>query len=306
MARAVRFDRYGGPEVLQVIDVPDLQPGPGQLLLRMCAAGINPGEGKIRAGVLHEMFPAGFPSGQGSDVAGTVEALGDGVEGFAVDDAVIAYTDGRASHAELVVVAAASTTPKPDAVPWEVAGALFVAGATAVAAVRAVALAADDTVVVAGAAGGVGSLAVQLARRAGARVIGLAGPANHDWLRAHGVVPVAYGEGAGERIREAAPGGVDALIDTVGTGYVALALELGVAPGRIDTIADFAAAAEHGVQTAGNADGASAETLRELASLIAAGELELPIAAAYPLARVQDAYRELERGHTRGKIVLVP
>jgi NADPH:quinone reductase-like Zn-dependent oxidoreductase len=306
MSRAVRFDEYGDVDVLQVVDVDPPAPGPGELLVRVKAAGINPGEAKIREGELHERWPATFPSGQGSDLAGVVEQVGGGVEGFTAGDEVIGYTDTRSSQGELVVIAAANATGKPAAVPWEVAGALFVAGVTAWAAVRAVAAGSGDTVAVAGAAGGVGSLTVQLAVRAGATVIGLAGEANHEWLRAHGVVPVTYGDGVADRIREASPGGVDAFIDTVGGGYVELALALGVAPERIDTIVDFAAVGEHGVKSEGNAAGASAETLAELAALIAAGELEVPIAGVYPLDRVRDAYAELEQGHTRGKIVLTP
>jgi len=160
-------------------------------------------------------------------------------------------------------------------------------------------------VAVAGAAGGVGSLAVQLAKLAGATVIGLASPRQHDWLTAHGVVPVTYGDGVADRIRQAAPR-VDAFIDTVGTGYVDLALELGVKSDRIDTIADFAAVATQGVKGEGNAAGASAATLAELAGLIVAGRLELPVAATFPLAQVRDAFRLLAEGHTRGKIVLLP
>ena len=189
--------------------------------------------------------------------------------------------------------------------PWEAAGALFVAGATAWAAVRAVTLAEGDTVVVAGAAGGVGSIAVQLARRAGATVIGLASEANHEWLRSHGVIPVTYGDGVEDRIRQAA-GTVDAFIDTVGGDYVQIALDLGVKPSRIDTIANFEAVEKFGVKGDGNAVGASAQVLAELAGLIAAGELEVPIAAAYPLDQVQDAYRRLAQGHLLGKIVLIP
>jgi len=181
---------------------------------------------------------------------------------------------------------------------------LFVAGTTAYAAVRAVAPRPGETVVVSGAAGGVGSLAVQLARAAGARVIGIASPANHAWLREHDVIPVEYGDGVVERIR--AIGDVDAFIDTFGGGYVAQAVELGVSRDRIDTIIDWAAAAEYGVKTAGNADADSAEVLAELAGLLSKGELEVPIAATYPLAEVQAAFGELERRHTRGKIVLIP
>jgi NADPH:quinone reductase-like Zn-dependent oxidoreductase len=306
MSRAVRFDEYGGVDVLKVVDVATPVPGPGQLLIRVKAAGINPGEAKIREGLLHERFPATFPSGQGSDLAGVVEEAGDGGDGFEPGDEVIGFTDNRASHAELVVIDAENATRRPPNVPWEAAGALFVVGATAYAAVRAVGAGPGDTVVVAGAAGGVGSIAVQLAGRAGATVIGLASEPNHEWLRTHGVIGVTYGDGVAERIREAARDGVDAFIDTVGGGYVELALALGVAPDRIDTIVDFGAVGEHGVKAEGNAAGASAEVLAELARLIDEGALEIPIAATYPLAEVREAYTELERNHTRGKIVLTP
>ncbi len=306
MPRAVRFDHYGDVDVLDVEEVERPAPGPGEVLVHVRATSINPGEAKIREGLLHDRFPATFPSGEGSDLAGVVEALGDGVDGVAAGDEVIGFTDERASHAEYVVVPAEHLTLKPAKVPWEVAGALFVAGATAYAAVRAVAAGPDDTVAISGAAGGVGSIAVQLARRAGATVIGIAGEGNHDWLRSVRAIPVAYGDGVADRLRAAAGGTVDAFIDTHGDGYVELAIELGVAPERIDTIADFAGAARFGVKTEGNAAGASAEVLAELAALIERGELEVPIARTYPLDEVRDAYRELERGHTRGKIVLVP
>ena len=190
MSRAVRFDEYGGVGVLYVVEVEDPVPGPGQLLIRVRAAGINPGEGKIREGLLHERWPATFPSGQGSDLAGVVEAVGAGVDAFQAGDEVIGFTDDRASQAELAVIDAAHATRRPAGVPWEVAGALFVAGATAYAAVRAVNPSGGDTVVVSGAAGGVGSLTVQLARRSGATVIGLASEHNHVWLRGQGVVRV--------------------------------------------------------------------------------------------------------------------
>ena len=301
--KAVRFDEYGTVDVLKVIDVPTPAPGPGQVLVQVKAAGINPGEAKIRAGLLAARWPATFPSGQGSDLAGVVTQTGPGVTGFAAGDEVIGYTDNRASQAEYAVVEEQNLTAKPAGVPWEVAGALYVAGATAYAAVRAVALTGGDTVVVSGAAGGVGSIAVQLARRAGATVIGLASPANHEWLTGHGVIPVAYGDGAEGRIRQAA-GKVDAFIDTFGEGYVRMALDLGVEPSRIDTIADFDAITEYGVKGDGNAAGASAANLAELAALIAEGQLEVPVAATFPLSEVQDAYRRLASGHVRGKIVL--
>jgi len=306
MSRAVRFDGYGGIDVLQVVDVPDPVPGPGEVLVRVKATSINPGEAKIREGALHSRYPATFPSGQGSDLAGVVESIGAGVSRFAPGDEVIGYTDERAAQAELVRVPAENVTAKPAAVSWEAAGSLHVAGATAWAAVRAVSLGSSDTVAVSGAAGGVGVFAVQLARATGATVIGIAGQSKHEWLRAHGATPVVYGDGVEDRIREAAPGGVDAFLDLVGGGYVAIALSLGVTPDRIDTIADFEAVPKYGVKGDGNAAGASASTLAELAGDVADGSLEVPIAATYPLEQVRDAYTELEQGHTLGKIVLLP
>jgi NADPH:quinone reductase-like Zn-dependent oxidoreductase len=301
----VRFDQYGGIDVLKVEEVPVPELGSGQVLVRVKAAGINPGEAKIREGLLHDRWPATFPSGQGSDLAGVIEQVGEGVNGFKVGDEVIAFTHARASHAELVVVDASDATPRPPGVPWEVAGSLFVVGTTAYAAVRAVELSPGDTVVVTGAAGGVGSLTVQLAVRAGATVIGVAGEAGHAWLRSHGVLPVTYGDGVGDRIREASGGNVDAFIDLVG-GYIELALELGVEPQRIDTIVEFDARDRYGVKFEGNNDAASADVVAEIAAYIDRDELELPIARVYPLDQVRDAYAELERGHTHGKIVLVP
>ena len=305
MPRAVRFDHYGDADVLKVLDVDRPSPGAGQALVRVKAAGINPGEAAIRKGLMHERWPATFPSGQGSDLAGVIDEVGEGVERFGAGDEVIGFTHDRASQAELVVVDADHLVLKPNGVPWEVAGALFVAGTTAWAAVRAVELNPGDTVVVSGAAGGVGSLAVQLARNAGATVIGLAGERHHAWLSEHDAIPLSYGDGVGERIREASGGSVDALIDTFGGGYVDLAIELGVKPERIDTIIDREAAQRYGTKTDGNMVGASAEVLAELAQLIESGRLEVPIARTYPLAQVREAYEELEQRHTLGKIVLV-
>lgn len=306
--KAVKFDHYGDIDVLEVRDVPRPAPGAGEAVVEVKAAGINPGEAMIRKGALHERWPATFPSGQGSDLAGVVAGIGSGVDSFAVGDEVLGFTNRRASHAQFVVVPAGQLTAKPPAVSWDAAGALFVAGTTAYAAIRAVDLKAGDTVAVAGAAGGVGAIAVQLARRAGATVIGIAGPANDAWLRSHGVIPVNYGDGLADRLKAAAaPKGIDAFLDFFGGGYVELAVTgLGVAPQRVDTIIDFAAVGKFGVKAAGTSEAAEAAVLAELAALIARGELEVPIAAAFPLDAVRDAYRQLEQRHTRGKIVLRP
>jgi len=308
MTRAVQFDSYGGIDVLEVRAVPRPVPGAGEVLVEVRAAGINISEAVIRSGALADQFPATFPSGQGSDLAGVVAELGSGVGGFAVGEEVIGFSMRRSSHAEFVTVPANQLTPRPAAVPWEVAGSLFVAGATAYAAVRAVHLVPGDTVAIAGAAGGVGSIAVQLARRAGATVLGIAGPANDAWLADRGVVPVNYGDDLPARLRASARSGqVDALLDFFGGGYVAMAVEdLGVPRDRVNTIADFEAVGRFGVQSVGGADAATAAVLAEMADLVARGELEVPIAGVFALDDVRDAYLELELRHTRGKLVLRP
>src|SRR6202008_2547567 len=241
MSKAVQFDSYGGIDVLEVRDVPRPVPPAGEVLVEVRAAGINPSEGVIRSGTLHHIFPATFPSGQGSDFAGIVAELGPGVSGVAVGDEVIGFSMRRSSHAEYVTVPANQLTPRPAKVPWEVAGSLFVAGVTAYAAVRSVRLVPGDTVAIAGAAGGVGSIAGQLARRAGATVLGIAGPSNDTWLSDHGAVPVNHGDDLPARLRAAAPSGrIDALLNFFGGGYVAMAVEdLEVPRERVDTIADF-------------------------------------------------------------------
>src|SRR6185437_11323720 len=272
-ARAVKFDKYGGIDVLHIDEVPVLVPEDDQVLVRVMAAGINPGEAAIRQGYMDKQWPAHFPSGQGSDFAGVIERVGDKVDKFKVGDEVIGFTDDRASQAEYVTVDANHIIRRPSHVSWEQAGALFVVGTTAYAAIRAVGLKKGETLVVSGAAGGVGSIVVQLARNLGARVIGLASKSNHEWITRHGGIPVTYGE---------------------------------VMTERIDTIIDFEAAHKHHVKTEGNAEGAKAGVLAELANLIDKGRLEIPIARIYNLNDVRDAYQELEKRHTHGKIVLVP
>ncbi|MEU6621600.1 NADP-dependent oxidoreductase [Streptomyces litmocidini] len=307
MPKAVRYDEFGGIDVLRVDEVERPTPGDEQVLVRVKAAGINPSEAVIRTGALAQMFPSTFPSGQGSDLAGVIEEVGAGVRGFSPGDEVIGFSNKRASQAEVVLVEAGDLTHKPKNVSWEVAGSLYVIGTTAWGAVHAVHLKEGETVAISGAAGGVGSLAVQLARRTGATVIGLASDNNHEWLKDQGVIPLAYGDGVEDRIRAAAPDGVDAFIDTYGHGYVDLALALDVPVERIDTIADFAAAEKYGVKTdGGTAAGPGAKVLAELAALIADGLLQVPIAKVYPLDQVREAYTELERRHTHGKIVLRP
>ena len=304
--KAVRFDHYGGPDVLEVREVERPTPAAGEVLVQIRAASINPGEIAIREGFLHERWPATFPSGEGTDLAGVVAELGPGAEGFETGDEVVGWSEMRSSHAEFAAVPATQLTAKPSDMSWEVAGSLFVAPLAAYACVQATAPRAGEIVAVSGAAGGVGSVAVQLARLTGATVIGLASEPNHAWLRSRDVVPVTYGEGQGERILWAADGHLDAFIDTFGGGYVDLALELGVPKERINTIADFAAIERLGVGGEGTHAVASAAVLAEIAELVASGRVEIPIAKTYPLAQVRDAFEELGKRKTHGKIVLIP
>jgi len=306
--KAVRFDHYGGLDVLHIDELPLPVPGSGEVLVKVKAAGINPIETKIREGLLATSWPATFPCGEGSDFAGVVENVGPRVKNFAAGDEVIGFTNNRASHAEYVLVPLDQLTSRPPHVPWEQAGALFVSGSTAYATVKAVSLKKGDTVVISSAAGGVGSIAVQLAVAAGARVIGLAGEDKHSWLKQKGVIPLDHDGDVAEKIKTAAGGRIDAFIDTYGHGYVDLAIQLGIKPDRIDTIVDFdhTAVKKYGVRTEGSMAAATAQVMAELAALIEQGRLEIPIAHIYKLDQVREAFAELELHHTHGKIVLEP
>jgi NADPH:quinone reductase-like Zn-dependent oxidoreductase len=308
MPRQVRFDQYGGVDVLHLSEVDKPEPGEGQLLLQVKAAGLNPFDVKVRTGKVQEMVKVSFPSAQGNDVAGVVEAVGPGVSGFKPGDEVAASTSKRGAQGDFALAPQTAAILRPANVPWEVAGSVWVVGTTSQAMVRAAAIGADDLVLVSGASGGVGAIASQLARHRGAAVIGVAGESNHKWLLSHGITPVTYGDDVEARIRAAAAAAgreVTAALDLAGGGYVELAVKLGVAPERIDTIVDYGAAAKHGAKTEGGAAGTTAD-IAELLALINDGEIELPIHASFPLEQVQAAYTELEHGHPRGKIVLVP
>jgi NADPH:quinone reductase len=306
MARAVQFDKYGDRDVLYIAEVEEPLPGPGEVVVEVRAAGINPGEASIRTGSLDKMFPATFPSGEGSDLAGVVSLVGDGVTEFSVGEEVLGWSWQRSSHAEYVAVPVGQLIPRPPTLSWETAGSLYVVGCTAYAAVRAVSPHKGDTVAVSAAAGGVGTVVVQYLKIKGANVLGIASEHNHDWLAAHGVPPVSYGDGLADRLRAAAPDGIDAFIDLFGPQYVQLAVDLGVAPDRIETITSREKAKEVGAHTEGSVDASTPEILAQMADYVASGQIEIPIAATYPLDKVRDAYAELEERHTRGKIVLIP
>ncbi|WP_028933592.1 NADP-dependent oxidoreductase [Pseudonocardia spinosispora] len=320
--RAVRFDRYGDVDVLDVRDVDDPEATPGRVLVRVRAAATNPGDIYVRQGLAERAWALraqlsgpgsdaprwsmSFPAGQGMDLAGVVIAVGEGVTAFAAGDEVLGWSEQRVAQAELVAVPAEHLVGKPAGLSWEVAGSMFVAPMAALASVEAVAPRAGDTVVVSGASGAVGLVAAQLTRHTGATVIGLAGEANHDWLRAHGVTPVAYGDGQAARIRDTAAGRVDAFIDTFGADYVDLAHELGIPATRINTVVNFDAAIDHRAGIRGTDDAGGTTGLQRLVDLATTGTLEIPIAATYPLTQVRDAYHRLADRHTRGKIVLTP
>jgi NADPH:quinone reductase-like Zn-dependent oxidoreductase len=247
----------------------------------------------------------------GRDLAGEVVATGEGVgtgqSDLAVGDAVLGRVQDWWAHAELVAVPAAQLIRKPDALSWDVAGSLYTPTMAALASIKAVAPKPDEVVVVSGASGGVGLTAVQLARRCGARVIGIAGTDKHEWLAAHNVRGVAYGPGERERLLDAADGRqIDAFIDAGGAGYVTLALDLGVPADRVNTLVDFATARERGVSTFGTDSAGGPTAFVELAALAADEALDFPVAATYPLAEVRTAYRQIAEHRPFGRVVLRP
>ncbi|HEX3786166.1 MAG TPA: NADP-dependent oxidoreductase [Pseudonocardiaceae bacterium] len=320
--KAVRFDHYGDVDVLDVREVDDPVATPGRVVVKIRAAAANPGDAYLREGLAEEAWalrarlsgrPSDaprrsmtFPAGQGTDLAGEIVAVGAGVEHWHVGDDVLGWSDERIAHAELVTVSAGHLVPKPTQVSWEVAGSMYVAPMAALASIDAVSPAPGETVVVSGAAGAVGIVAVQLARHSGATVIGLTRQVNHDWMRDHGVIPVTYGDDQAARIRSAAGDRVEAFIDTYGAGYVDLAHELGVSTKRINTVVDFRAAMDGRAGIAGTNDAGGTAGLQRLVDLVAAGELEIPVAVTYPLADVRKAYQRVAERRTRGKIVLLP
>ena len=315
MVTKVVATAFGGPEVLAVIDEEVGEPGAGQVLLEVRAAGTNPIDYKLYSGVRGK-DPSLLPMWVGLEASGVVLAVGDGAEGPAgsvhVGDEVIAFR-APGSYAEQLIVQASAVVPKPPALSFEEGAGLMLAGTTAVHALRAVGVKRGETLVLHGASGGVGLLAVQLAVADGVRVIGTASEGTHAELRRLGAEPVVYGEGLVERIRELAPDGVYAAIDSVGTDEaIDTSLELVADRRRIATLANAPRGLELGIQVLGGAPGADPGTeIRdrarlELVQLAEKGLIEVLVAGTYPLAQAAEVHRQLATGHTHGKIILIP
>lgn len=293
---------------MTVGEVPDPHIGPDTMLVKVVAAGINPVDYKVREGYLAGLIDTIFPAVPGWDVAGVVVRPGLDTPEFAAGDEILAYARADVVHsgtlAELVAVPVRTATRKPAAVSFEDAAALPLTGLTALQSIRRSGLREGDTVLVHAAAGGVGAFATQLAVLAGARVVGTAGPANHEFLRSLGAEPVAYGEGLVAAARAVAPDGFDVVLDYVGGAALDVTPDLLRPGGSVVSIADGRAAAEFGGQYVWVRP--DRDDLAELAGLVADGRLRVHVSAVYDLEHAVDAYRALESGHTRGKIVVTP
>ncbi|WP_406478121.1 NADP-dependent oxidoreductase [Streptomyces sp. NBC_01615] len=297
--KAILFDRFGGTEVLHEADVEVPQPGPGQVRVRVKAAGLNALDGKIRSGALEARFPTPLPAIPGGELAGVVDALGEGVQDVKVGDEVLGWSD-TGSYAQYAL--ATTVAPKPAGLDWQHAVALPVAGATAERVLNLLGVVAGETVLMHGAAGAVGTLAVQLATARGARVIGTAGPANQDYLTSLGATATLYGEGLVERVRALAPDGVDAVFDLAGKGALEDSITLRGGTERIVTIADFSAY-QLGITFSSGSPERSAAGLAALAQDAATGKVVTTV-TAYPLAQAAAAQQVSDAGHVQGKLVL--
>lgn len=297
--KAVRFSRFGGPEVLEIVDLPDPHPGPGQVRISVRAAGVNPSDWKKRRGLMDPELPQTM----GYEAAGIVDEVGGGVADAAVGDRVFGFSVDGAAQAELAVLS--YYAPIPASLDFAGAAALPAAVETATRALDQLGVSRGDTVLINGASGGVGSAAVQLAVARGARVIGTASPANHGYLRSLGARAVAYGDGLAGRVRAIAPEGVDLALDVAGSGVLPELIDLAGGPEHVVTVADFAGAQEHGVRFSRGDAGRAVHAIDGIGALIAEGRFALPVAKAFPLAEVAEAHRAGEGGHVRGKLVLL-
>lgn len=300
--KAAQFSRFGGPEVLEIVELPDPHPGPGQVRIAVRAAGINATEWKIRKGLL--AFDDKLPQTTGRDVAGVVDEVGEGVTDVVVGDRVFGVSDDGAGAAELVLITFRAIIP-PSLGFVDAAG-LPVALETATRALDQLGVASGRTLLINGASGGIGSTAVQLAVARGARVIGAASAANQNYLAMLGAEPVTYGEGMVDRVRALAPDGVDVALDVAGSGVLPELIDLAGGAQHVVTIADFEGADKHGVRFSnGFADGHAFHSLGAVGELIEAGRFWLPVDRTFPLAEIAEAHRVSETGRVRGRLVLV-
>jgi NADPH:quinone reductase-like Zn-dependent oxidoreductase len=299
--RALQYTSYGGPEALSWADAPEPHAGAGQVRIAVRAASVNPIDWKALGGMLAGGQPMTGTGYLGFDAAGVVDEVGDGVTGVSVGDDVL----GRGSNTQADYAVLTSWALKPSSVDWAVAAAAGVAGETSERGLRLLGVASGDTLFVDGGAGGVGAVVVQMAHHRGIRVIASSSEANHAYLREIGAVPVLYGDGVAERVREAAGGGVDAVFDVAGKTPVGELVSLVPQPSNVLTIANFGAG-DVGVQvTGGGDDSRPMEALAEVAGLLARNELVVKV-QTFPFERAAEAYRLSREGHVRGKLVLVP
>ncbi|MFI5957590.1 NADP-dependent oxidoreductase [Cryptosporangium sp. NPDC051539] len=297
--KAVEFSRFGGPEVLEIADLPKPHPGPGQVRIAVRAAGINASDWQKRQGLLDEELPQTL----GYEAAGIVDELGAGVTDVAVGDRVFGFSAVSGAQAELTVLS--NYAPIPPSLGFAEAAALPAATETAARALDQLGVEKGDTLLINGASGSVGSAAVQLAVARGARVIGTGSPATHDALRSLGAEPVAYGAGLAERIRALAPDGVDLALDVAGSGILPELVTLAGGAEHVITIADFAGAQRHGVRFSRGDAGRALYVITQIGELIESGRFALPVGRTFPLTDVAEAHRVGEAGRVRGKLVLL-
>ncbi|HEY2062995.1 MAG TPA: NADP-dependent oxidoreductase [Amycolatopsis sp.] len=297
--KAAQFSRFGGPEVLELVDRPDPRPGPGEVRIAVRAAGVNASDWKKRQGLMDQELPQTL----GYEVAGIVDELGEGVTDVAIGDRVFGFCADAAAQAELAVLA--HYAPIPASLDFAAAAALPVAIETAARALDQLGVQSGETLLVNGASGVIGRAAVQLAVARGARVIGTGSPGSHEMLRSLGAEPVAYGDGMAERVGALSAGGVDRALDIAGSGVLVELVQLAGGPQHVVTVADFAGAQEHGVRFSRGDSGRALYTLGQIGGLIEAGQFSIPVGKTFPLTDIAEAHRAGETVAVRGKIVLL-
>lgn len=302
MMKAAAIASFGPPEVLQITEIDNPQAGPGQIRVRVKAAGVQPYDWAVRKGWAPPAVDIRFPQILGNEFAGIVDQVGEGVEQFRVGSEVLGWSL-LSCYAEFVVVHADQAVTKPPQMPWEEAGGMSASGQTAHTALQVLGVGEGDTVLLHAAAGGVGSLAVQLAKAWGATVIGTASERNHEYLRSLGAIPVAYGDGLVDRVRKLAPDGVDVALDAIGGEALQASIQLVNNRDRIGTLVDFDQGQQLGIQLIRSQR--SAARLAELVELYVQGKLRVPVSKTFPISDAASAHRESETGHVRGKIVLL-